>query len=473
MIYRVLCFLTFIASMGLAPANAQDSVVVSGTIKNSNVDTVKIVLNENLVVRKSRTFYLPLANGQFWMAIPLNKPSYLSLSESGNYVNGMVAPGDDVNIVFDSKDLKSSLSLSGSAKEKFEWFTALVTSKLTGQIYAQAKIAKEKPYPFDYIFSYFDSVQTYYLDRLQQIKKIDSPSAHLLRSHIEGSIQHYKFASITSVFSEDVDEILAKRQQQLTPASIQQINRLFRFREEYYNSPIYINSLYNMLHVYASNLVYKKKMSESPIEKYRLVDSMLPGKLKIPVLTMFIDDEIYAKKPAEEILALMEYVYGKDNESIYKDYIVLQLARTQLFKKGMKAPDFNLENERGEKVNLASFKGKVVYLDFWFAACGPCHSLFLTTKSVKEHFRNNKDVVFLMVSIDEKELWKQALKKFQIPGYHTYTENRERRHPIISDYKVEGYPTTFLIDKSGNIFTAGPSGMPDELKSQIEEALKL
>ena len=49
---------------------------------------------------------------------------------------------------------------------------------------------------------------------------------------------------------------------------------------------------------------------------------------------------------------------------------------------------------------------------------------------------------------------------------------KERAHPILSDYKIQGYPTTFLIDKNGNIFLARPATDPAELQNQIQEALQ-
>lgn len=139
----------------------------------------------------------------------------------------------------------------------------------------------------------------------------------------------------------------------------------------------------------------------------------------------------------------------------------------------MNAPDFVLVNGNGEKITLSTFKGKVVYMDFWYAACGPCHALFKTLKPAKEYFSNNSNVVFLNISIDLEDVWKKSLIKYDITGYHAFTENKESNHPIIKTYKVAGYPTTCLIDKSGNIFNANPSNKPDELKKQIEDALKV
>jgi peroxiredoxin len=453
-------------------AHAQDSVWVYGTIKNGTRDTVKCVLNENFIIRQTRTFYLPVTNGSFRISIPLRRPSYFYLNEGANYVNGIVAPGDRIGITYDAGDMKSTLEISGKAKEKFEWTNALVAAKLTSEILAQAKIAKDKPYPFDYLFSFFDSTRDYYLARLQKIQHIDSVSAYLLRSQLEGSIQLYKYSGVTNIFKEHIEQTLESRASQLTPASRMTIENFLKFREDYHSSPLYLNAIYNLLHRQYNDRVYNKKMPADLAIKYRYLDSLLPGKLKVPVLTMFFEADISQAAPSSELLSLIDQTFANSSDPVYQEYIQAHLARTHFFKKGMKAPDFQLENEKGEKVSLASFRGKVIYMDFWFGACGPCHSLFFTTKSAKEYFKNNDQVVFLTVSVDDKEIWKQSLKKFNIQGYHVYTENRERRHPVINDYRVSGYPTTFLIDKTGNIFMAAPSGNPDELKAQITEALK-
>lgn len=465
-------FVLLIALGASLNVGAQDSIIVYGTIRNGTRDTVKIVLHENYVLRQQRTFYLPVKNGGFRIGIPLHQPSYFYLNEGSNYVNGMVAPGDEIGISYDANDLKSSLKITGKAKEKFDWVNAFVAARLTSEITKQAKIAVEKPYPFDYLFSFFDSAQDYYLSRLEKIQNIDSHSAYLLKSQVEGSIQLYKYSAVTNVYKEPVLQTLETRSAQMTPASRNTILDFLKFREDYHNSPLYVNSVYNILNREYNDRVYNKKMPPDLPTKYRFLDSLLPGRLKAPVLTMVLETEISTAAPTEELLGIIDQVYAGVSDPVYLEYIQRYLAQTHYFKKGMKAPDFQLENEKGEKVSLASFKGKVIYMDFWFGACAPCHALFSTTKPVKEFFKTNKEVVFLTISIDDKELWKQSLKKYKIPGYHVYTENRERRHPVLSDYKVTGYPTTFLIDKKGNIFMASPPSMPDELKARISEALK-
>jgi hypothetical protein len=55
---------------------------------------------------------------------------------------------------------------------------------------------------------------------------------------------------------------------------------------------------------------------------------------------------------------------------------------------------------------------------------------------------------------------------------HLYTNNKGRVHPVLSDYNVDGYPTTYIIGKDGRIFDDAPSGYPELLQPQLEEALK-
>lgn len=132
-----------LALFGLTFAHAQGEIVVYGTIKNAKRDTVKIVLNENTVIRQSRTFYVKLENGRFRQTIPLKQHSYIYLNENTNYVNGFIKPGDDIGIEYDADNLQNSLSLKGKAKEKFEWAAALTLAKLNAQLREQQKLRKK------------------------------------------------------------------------------------------------------------------------------------------------------------------------------------------------------------------------------------------------------------------------------------------------------------------------------------------
>lgn len=140
--------------------------------------------------------------------------------------------------------------------------------------------------------------------------------------------------------------------------------------------------------------------------------------------------------------------------------------------KAYRRPIFLVESEQGQPVSLWGLKGKVVYIDFWYNACGPCHALFDAIAPVKRHFCNNDRVVFLNISVDNKTTWKKALQRYRIEGGHAYTQGRERLHPMVRDYRVEEYPTTCLIGQDGKIAVAKPARSPEGLIAQIETALR-
>lgn len=71
-----------------------------------------------------------------------------------------------------------------------------------------------------------------------------------------------------------------------------------------------------------------------------------------------------------------------------------------------------------------------------------------------------------------RDVWEKAQKKFNIQGYHAYTENKFRAHPVIKAYDVNEYPKTYLIGKDGIIISVNPAHNSDELKIEIERALK-
>jgi cytochrome oxidase Cu insertion factor (SCO1/SenC/PrrC family) len=235
----------------------------------------------------------------------------------------------------------------------------------------------------------------------------------------------------------------------------------------------YVNEVYNVLFIDYEGLKFSKQIDTGLIKKYDYLNSRLPSTLGIPVITLFLDhdiDNLKLNTNIESIEKIIERTYHQ-KDSVYKTYVENRLREATSFKKGMDAPDFIVENQRGEKVTLSSFKGKVIYLDFWYAACGPCHALFETLEPLKKDYSKGKDVVFLTVSIDRREVWEKALKKYSIDGYHVFTENREGSHPIIKAYKVAGYPSTYLIDRNGKIFLANPSKNPEQLNKEIAEAL--
>lgn len=446
--------------------------IISGQIDNFKNDTVKIIFQINDITRQSEVHYVPVNNGEFSDTLHITMPTYFYTNDGTNYINGLIETGDRINIAYNADNANTTSKFTGKGSEKMSFINSLVRFKLYNRLKEQLPIAKTKKYPFDYLLNYADSIGNVMLNKLGSIRTFMKPGSYtLLKADIKAVVMGNKYRSVGLVYHESIDETLNKRQNELTKFSKNYLQNVLSFDQTLFYSSRYINEVYNILFVNHDGLVLGNKASKNLIEKYAYLSKCLPQKLKIPVLTLFLEHDIEKLNQAEDLETLINQIYSSPKDSVYRSYIEKRYSDAVTFKKGMNAPNFTLENEKGEKMTLSSFKGKTVYVDFWYAACGPCHALFKIMEPVKKYFSSNTEVVFLNISIDRKEIWDAALNKYKIPGHHLFTENKEANHPVIKLYKVAGYPTTCLIDKNGKIFMANPSDNPEELLKQIEEAL--
>lgn len=166
-------------------------------------------------------------------------------------------------------------------------------------------------------------------------------------------------------------------------------------------------------------------------------------------------------------------------------------AREELVKKMIneESVDFKLKNLEGNEVSLASLKGKVVVLDFWATWCGPCIASFPGMQKAVNKYKDNDKVAFLFIDTWENqetpELRRKAVSDFIKNNKYTfnvlYDEKPEgsveaNNHVVVTNYKVDGIPTKFIIDKNGKVrfksvgFGGGDDALVNELSAMIELA---
>lgn len=114
---------------------------------------------------------------------------------------------------------------------------------------------------------------------------------------------------------------------------------------------------------------------------------------------------------------------------------------------GKSAPDFALKDLSGNDVDLSSFKGRPVLLNFWATWCGYCRRERTHLNALYEEFKE-KGLVIIAVSTD------RSVKKVQ-----KYMKKIPSEFIVLSDlngdvaalYRITGLPTSFLIDREGVI----------------------
>jgi thiol-disulfide isomerase/thioredoxin len=113
------------------------------------------------------------------------------------------------------------------------------------------------------------------------------------------------------------------------------------------------------------------------------------------------------------------------------------------------APDFTFEDLNGNKVALASLRGKIVILDFWATWCGPCRK---TMPLVEKFFneKKSKDILVYGMNVWERGGDRSKVKPF-IKERNFHFPILLGENDIAEAYGVRGIPTLFVIDQQGRI----------------------
>jgi peroxiredoxin len=116
------------------------------------------------------------------------------------------------------------------------------------------------------------------------------------------------------------------------------------------------------------------------------------------------------------------------------------------------APNFKLTDLNGQKISLADYKGKVLFLNFWATWCPPCRAEIPDfVKAYAEQKANGLEILGISLDTKGKETVTAFVEKYKI-NYPVVLESRQTTEKIINDYQPGQYiPATIIIDKLGRI----------------------
>lgn len=196
---------------------------------------------------------------------------------------------------------------------------------------------------------------------------------------------------------------------------------------------------------------FVKKNNSSPVAAYILY-KYLSGELELAELESL---------SSGLDTALQRSVYmGLINEEI--DI----LKKTQI---GQAAVDFSLPDTSGTSVQLSSFKGRIVLVDFWASWCSYCRE---ENPNVVKAFKdfNKKGFTVLGISFDKnRNKWIKAIHADNLTWTHL-SDLKGWENAAGQLYGIKSIPSNVLIDKEGIIIAKNLRGK--ELLDKLKELLQ-
>jgi thiol-disulfide isomerase/thioredoxin len=146
-------------------------------------------------------------------------------------------------------------------------------------------------------------------------------------------------------------------------------------------------------------------------------------------------------------------------------------------KVGDPAPVAKLKDLDGKEVDLASYKGKVVVIDFWATWCPPCRKGLPLLQQFADQMKDNDKVVICPVSTRENakgDELKKAITDFWSQQKFTMKTLVDADSAFISAYGFEGIPAFVIIGPDGKLAATHLGFDPklvETLKAEVEKAL--
>ena len=130
------------------------------------------------------------------------------------------------------------------------------------------------------------------------------------------------------------------------------------------------------------------------------------------------------------------------------------------------APELVL-NLTGQQVNLSDYQGQVIYLDFWASWCKPCQRSFPWMNEMQAKYGEQGFTVIAINLDSERKLADEFLAR--LPAHFPVAFDPDGNSA--QTYKLKGMPTSYLIDKAGNLRVAH-QGFHVEKQARYEQEIK-
>jgi thiol-disulfide isomerase/thioredoxin len=112
------------------------------------------------------------------------------------------------------------------------------------------------------------------------------------------------------------------------------------------------------------------------------------------------------------------------------------------------APEISFVDRGGDTVSLAEFAGKFVLVNLWATWCEPCLREMPSLDRMQRHLGDKITVVAISEDRGGSKTVEPFIDKLGLKSFKTYLDPKSGAGRA---FKVEGLPTSFLIDREGRV----------------------
>jgi thiol-disulfide isomerase/thioredoxin len=120
--------------------------------------------------------------------------------------------------------------------------------------------------------------------------------------------------------------------------------------------------------------------------------------------------------------------------------------------KPRQAPSWRLPDLDEKVHDLASYRGKVLVMDFWGSWCGPCRSELPLVEAAYRRYKNDDKVAFVGINwekTNDATEHRQTARDYVARNGLTFPIMYDHERGTVTSYQIQGFPTLFVIDREG------------------------
>lgn len=137
------------------------------------------------------------------------------------------------------------------------------------------------------------------------------------------------------------------------------------------------------------------------------------------------------------------------------------------------ALDFTLTDQFGNSHSLEDYKGKTIFLNFWATWCSPCKAELPEIQRLYENYEREGEEALIVLGVAGPEIGgektAEEIADFLEENGYTYPVLMDTEGSLFDGYGIGAFPTTFMIDRDGNVFGYLTGQMSYEIMESIVE----